>query len=106
MTADALRHLVLIVLTLAAVSTVSFPLLYLRFPWRSTVIGRALMAKSSSTALMVNTILLLVFWQPSMQIRYSILIVVFSGIAVSTLRLTFVMYRVNTALEQRKEASR
>jgi hypothetical protein len=94
-----LREAVLVVMGITAVATLLFPALYSRHPWRSSPVGRALMLKASSTAAAVNVTFLLVFIRPPIEIRYIILLIAFSGIAVSNIWVTYVMLSLNRKVE-------
>jgi hypothetical protein len=90
-----LEHILLTVMVIAGACTTAFPLLYSRFPWRRTKVGRALMIKASSTAFAVDVTILMNFIRPSVEIRVGVYAFCFSAIAASSLYLTMVMLKTN-----------
>lgn len=99
MNAEFLREAVLVVMGITAVATLMFPALYSRFPWRSSRVGRALMAKAASTALAVNVVFGLVFLAPPREIRYIILLICFSLISAANVYVTYVMMDLNSHVQ-------
>jgi hypothetical protein len=92
---SSLEHFLLAVMVIAGACTTAFPVLYSRFPWRRTKVGRALMIKSSSTAFAVDVTILMNFIRPVVEIRIGVYAICFSAIACSSLYLTLVMLKTN-----------
>jgi FlaA1/EpsC-like NDP-sugar epimerase len=97
MSEETLRIIILTVMGMTALSTLSFPICFARYNWRKTPIGRALMVKSSSTASAVTVTFLLALIRPPLEVRLIVYVLCFGVIAVSSLRLTWTMLRINNA---------
>lgn len=83
-------------LFIAATMATAFPLLYSFSPWWSTTVGRLLMFKAISFALVLDMTVVFQFWQPEdILIYFWVQVVCFTLIAISTGLLTFFMVRMN-----------
>lgn len=94
---DTIRVVLLTIMGMTALSTLSFPVLFSRYNWRKTAIGRALMIQSSSTALAITVVFLMALFRPPGEIRLIVYLICFGAIGGSSARLTWTMVRLNNA---------
>lgn len=97
MSDDAIRYMLLTLEFFTAVSTLSFPILFSRYNWRKTAIGRALMIKSSSTATAVTVTFILSLVRPPVWVRLIVYVICFGAIGISSARLTWTMLKINNS---------
>lgn len=103
---DPLGSVLLVSLVVASLCTTAFPVMYSRCPWNSTVLGRALMAMSTSGAVAVDLAFVYSLWTPS-DVRLSSVtaILISSALSMSSAYLTLVMWRINHQSIPEKETS-
>lgn len=93
---NVLRAWLLAVVFIAAVGANSFPIIYSFFPWRSHLIGRLLMLQGVAFAAAIDMTVLFAFWTPEdILVIFWVQGLVFTGIAWSTISLTWGMWRMN-----------
>jgi FlaA1/EpsC-like NDP-sugar epimerase len=94
---DTIRVVLLTIVGMTALSTLSFPILFARYNWRKTAIGRALMIMSSSTALALTVTFLMALFRPPAEVRLIVYLICFGAIGISSARLTWTMVHINNA---------
>lgn len=94
---NTIRVVLLTIMGMTALSTLSFPVLFSRYNWRKTAIGRALMVKSSSTALAITVAFLMALFRPPAEVRLIVYLICFGAIGISSAKLTWTMVHVNNA---------
>ena len=83
-------------LTIAALCTTAFPILYAFFPWRSTLLGKLLMLQGVAFALVMDLTVLFQFWAPSnILVLFWVNAAGFSLVAIATASLTVMLWRKN-----------
>ena len=101
---EEVRQITMVFLSVAAVSSTVFTVLWAFWPWYSTSMGRIFMLQSVSLSLALDLTLFFRFYFPVDHL-YVILFVnffVFGGLATSTLLMMLVMLRKNVK-KRRKE---
>lgn len=97
MSNDTMRGILLFVMGITAITTLTFPIMFSRYQWRKSAIGRALMLESASTAVAVSVTFILALLHPSVQLRFVIYLLAFSFIITASARLTWTMLTINSA---------
>ena len=95
MSDDAIRNVLLIIIGCTALTTLAFPVLFSRYAWRQSAIGRALMLESASTAIAVCVSFILALTRPPIEVRLIVYVLTFGFITISSARLTWTMLRIN-----------
>lgn len=90
---EVLQFWLRVVCVVACVTTTAVPVIYAFAPWRTRLFGRLFMLQAVSFAAAIDLITLFAFWRPdNILIVFWVEVVVISGIAVSTLLLTIMMW--------------
>lgn len=90
---EVLQFWLRIVCVIACVTTTAVPVIYAFAPWRTRLFGRLFMLQAVSFAAAIDLITLFAFWRPdNILIVFWVEVIVISGIAVSTLLLTVMMW--------------
>lgn len=97
MSPELMRTILLALMGITALTTLTFPIMFSRYQWRETPIGRALMTESASTALAVTITFLLSFVHPPVFIRFVVYVIAFGAITAASARLTWTMLTINNA---------
>lgn len=92
---DVLRTWVRVVLIVAGVCSTTLPVLYSFSPWRQRALGRLFMSLAISFAAVIDLWATLQLWKLSLLMHYYFDVVVLTAVAISTVRLTYYMWRVN-----------
>ena len=102
---EEVRQASLIFLTVAALASTMFPLLWAFFPWWSTVMGRILMLQSVCFAVALDLTVVFRFWSPVDHLHFTLFInfFVFMGLATASVLMTALMLRLN--LQRRRSES-
>jgi FlaA1/EpsC-like NDP-sugar epimerase len=95
MSDDAIRTVLLVLMGLTSIATLSFPIMFSRYEWRKSAIGRALMIKSASTAASVTATFLVSLLRPAIEVRFAVYVICFGAIMITSARLTWTMLAIN-----------
>lgn len=99
-----LNALLFLSLTFAALGTTAFPVLYSRYPWRRSAVGKALMVRSVAFAVAVDATWIFLIWTPrNIELLKMLNILIFFVLGASNFGLTLVMQRVNQENEKEKD---
>jgi hypothetical protein len=91
-----LREIVRIFIILGAIATTSFPILYSFAPWYASQVGRVLMLKALTFALLMDIILLFQYWRPKdILVLFWIQIFMYLLIALQASAMSILLIRLN-----------
>jgi hypothetical protein len=91
-----LHEIVRIFIIIGAIATTSFPILYSFVPWYASQVGRVLMLKAMTFALLMDIILLFQFWRPTDILTvFWIQVFMYSLISVQATAMSFLLIRLN-----------
>lgn len=92
---ELLSMWILACIIIAAIGTTTVPILYSCFPWRTRRLGRMFMLQALSFAAAIDLTALFSFWTPkSILVLFWVNAIVFTGIAISTSALAWVMWEI------------
>lgn len=98
-----LLHWLHICLTIAAICSTLFPILYAFSPWYASIIGRVLMLQSVAFAAAIDFTWLVQYWRPfGILTMFWVEAVIFTLISATSLALTLIMVRANYFRYRRK----
>lgn len=96
MNMDQLRVAVNVVVVLATLTAITFPVMYAFSTWNRSFIGRFLMADSIAYALLMSLTTFFRFWQPmDPQMVRTIYLIAFVGILITNVALLYGLWCVN-----------
>lgn len=90
-----IKLIIVALLGLSCVFTTLFPLTFLLGPWHKRQLGRVMMAQAIALALTLDFTLLFAFWQPAVNVKLAVNLVVFSILACTTGALYYKLFKHN-----------
>lgn len=102
-----MEHLSLISIIIGVIGSVTFPILYARWPWKDSSLGRALMFESVSHAAMMASYLTIYLARFPRTHPYRIVhVIIVLSTAAATVYLAKVMYKINVMRDKEAQDRR